>query len=191
VAHKIIHKPLEIVVAFLRGAYNIRLMAGRNPIDALIEAKVAKISSLEKILEKLRIEIGALEAARAAIARPKHFGNGAAKNGADNAGHEKRRGRSLSDGWKRVLATIGKKGEGGADLGDIFAFCGEEGIKLKRPTLRAQMSNYVKRGYLSRTGQGAYFLTLGGRKVAGIDTQLPADAGKGSGAPALTGAPRE
>jgi hypothetical protein len=55
----------------------------------------------------------------------------------------------------------------GASADDIFAYCGAAGIELQRPTLRAQMSNYVARGYLKRTASGVFALTPEGAKVAG------------------------
>lgn len=159
-------------------------MTGRNPIDGLIEAAEAKAASLERALAKLQIELATLRKARDAVAE------------GDTiellpSGHDKpvviegKRGRSLSEGWKRVLAAIAHKGRSdGIGLDQIHALCLANDIEIKRPTLRAQMSNYVKRGYLGRTGQGNFFIALRGLEVAGL--QRPPEV---SGTPAQTSAP--
>lgn len=154
---------------------------GKHPIDRLIEAKEAKIALAEKAIGKLRIEISALRQAREAVAesgevvsRP----NGKAKS------IEPRKGRSISDAWKRTLAAIGLKYAVGASLDEIARFAAAQGIELKRPTLRAQMSNYVKRDYLERTGDGNFSITQRGAILAGLEG--PPEV---SGTPAQTGAP--
>ena len=132
----------------------------KNPIDRLIEAKEAKIASAERTIGKFKIEIAALREAKQAVSTTIHA--------IINAPPRKR--RSISEGWKRVLAAIALKGADGCGLDEISAICVVQNIDLKRPTLRAQMSNYVKRGYLGRTGKGHFFIALHGLQVAGLET---------------------
>jgi len=151
----------------------------KDPIDRLIEAKEAKVASIERALEKLKIELSVLREARQAIAET---ATALSEPGAMEAAviAEPRRGRSISEGWKRVLAAIAHKGSDGASLDEIAMLCIANGIDLKRPTLRAQMSNYVKRGYLGRTGEGNFFIALHGLTVAGLQSP-PKHEGQGSG----------
>jgi hypothetical protein len=168
----------------------------KNPIDRLIEAKEAKIAAAERAIDKHKIELAVLREAREAVAleRVENLTDRTTPSPAngDMLDTTPRKGRSISEGWKRVLASIAKKSSGGADLDEILKFCADHGIQLQRPTLRAQMSGYVKRGYLGRTGDGKFFLALQGNNLLlanGIDVgKIPASAGEG-GAPALTGAP--
>jgi hypothetical protein len=90
----------------------------------------------------------------------------------------------LSADWKAVLRAIAARRNDGASLDEIEGFCRQNSISIKRPTLRAQMSNYVKRGYLGRTGEGRFFIALHGLTVAGLQGP-PED----SGTPAQTGVP--
>ncbi len=190
-------------LTILSAALNMWIMKRTiAPLDDMIGTTRAKIARLEKTrekvdwaIEKLKIELGAFETARKVVDEaefgptpsgcptPAQFREGA--NGVVEF-IEKRRGRSLSAQWKQVLTAIGKIGESGADLDQVYGLCRDNGIELKRPTLRAQMSNYVSRGYLGRTGEGRFFLTVAGLDVAGLI--VPASA-RESGAPALTGAP--
>lgn len=169
-------------------------MRRKTPIDSLIEAKQSKIASMERALEKLKIEVGALEQARTVVAAEPAPTRGRPRANGVPTG-EKRRGRSLSEGWKRVLAAIAFKGADGCGLDEISAICVAQNIDLKRPTLRAQMSNYVKRGYLGRTGKGHFFIALRGLQVAGLETppnaQVSGESRKETGTPAQTGAPEK
>jgi hypothetical protein len=155
-----------------------------NPIDRLIEAKEARIANAEKGIGKLKIEIAALREAREAMTgAPAEGSNGVA---APRSATGNRKGRSLSAQWKQVLADIAKKGSEGADLDEIERFCRQRGIDLKRPTLRAQMSNYVKRAYLGRNENGKFFIALNGLTVAGLNPlegnqRIPGDVGKKAG----------
>jgi hypothetical protein len=143
-------------------------MRRKTPIDSLIETKRSKIASMERAVEKLKIEVGALENARTIIAaepapsRSRSRANGPTTN--------KKRGRSISEGWKQVLAAIALKGNTGASLDEIAEYAVAQNIELKRPTLRAQMSNYVKRTYLGRTPEGNFFIALNGLTVAGLQS---------------------
>jgi len=142
----------------------------KNPIDRLIEAKEAKIATAERSIGKLKIEIAALREARQAVT------DGTKSTSIPAPALEPRRGRSLSAQWKQVLTDIAHVGAGGADLDNILLLCERHNIHLKRPTLRAQMSNYVKRGYLGRTGEGKFFIALDGLRVAGLQTSPNGDA---------------
>jgi hypothetical protein len=158
------------------------LMRRKTPIDSLIDAKRSKIASMERALEKLKIEVGALEQARTVVAAEPAPSRGRSRTNGVATG--KRRGRSLSEGWKRVLAVIAQKGQDGASLDEIAAICAASNIELKRPTLRAQMSNYVKRTYLCRTERGNFAIALNGIHVAGLsntDGKLPAATGDEAG----------
>jgi len=162
-------RALNLLLRILSASLSMIPMRRKTPIDTLIESKRSKIASMERALEKLKIEVGALEQARTVVAaepaptrRPPTRSNGAEGT--------KRRGRSLSEGWKRVLAAIAHKGSGGASLDEISDLAVAQGIEIKRPTLRAQMSNYVTRGYLGRTGEGKFFIALHGLAVAGLTT---------------------
>jgi len=162
-------------------------MRRKTPLDALIETKRSKIASMERALEKLKIEVGALEQARVVVAaEPSPVRSKARTNGTAGG---KKRGRSISESWKRVLAAIAHKGAAGASLDEIYAICHAQDIELKRPTLRAQMSNYVKRGYLGRSGEGNFFIALAGLTVAGLqappngDVQISGESREETGAP--------
>jgi len=140
----------------------------RNPIDRLIEAKEAKVVSAERSLDKLKIELAVLREAREVVAESTTTQPRA--DGKARSAPMRKKGRSISAQWKLVLTDIAHKREGGADLDEIQKFCRHRGIDLKRPTLRAQMSNYVKRGYLGGTGDGRFFIALHGLQVAGLET---------------------
>jgi hypothetical protein len=166
-------------------------MTTKHPIDRLIEAKETKIAHAERTIGKLKIEVAALREAREAVAESV----GAARRPNGDAGETvgdtelmrlarslawreedkaeplpdgRKKGRSISAQWKQVLTDIAQKKSDGADLDEIEQFCRQRGIDLKRPTLRAQMSNYVKRTYLGRTGEGKFFIALNGLIVAGL-----------------------
>lgn len=171
--------PFKMLLTILSAPLNMIPMRRKTPIDAMIEAKQSKIASMERAIAKLRIEVGALEQAREVVAaEPFPTRSSSRANGTQES---KKRGRSLSEGWKRILAAIAHKGSNGASLDEIAMLCVANGIDLKRPTLRAQMSNYVKRGYLGRTGEGNFFIALRGLTVAGLQSV--------SGTPAQTGVP--
>ena len=187
---------MDIAVDLLYALFIMSGMARKTPIDALIEAKFGEMTTLQEKMDRLAIEVRTLQDARTAIAgtplvvdlpepaMARAF-RAAEKYLADPRTAEpprsneptsdivaneykKRRGRSISEGWKHVLATIAKSGNEGATLDEIFAWCGQFGIRLQRPTLRAQMSTYIKRGYLGRTGEGRFFIALHGLTVAGL-----------------------
>jgi hypothetical protein len=189
---------MEMPLDFLCAMLILRDMVRKTPIDALIDAKLEELAALDNSREILQIELNALMSARAAITGEVTLeevtsGASSVRRGS-SADSEKKRGRSLSDNWKQVLAAIGEKGPEGADLDQIFRFCGEHGIELQRPTLRAQMSGYVKRGYVSSNGNGRFFIAhLGACMVnqAKADAQINGHS-KGKkeiGTPALTGVP--
>lgn len=165
----------------------MRVMKARNPIDRLIEAKEAKLASLDRAADKLKIELSALREARQAVADETPAANGKTQSSQSN---EPRRRRSISGEWKAVLIDLAQKGNGGADLDQIADMCKRHGIELLRPTLRAQMSNYVKRGYLGRTGEGNFFIALAGLEVAGLH-KASGESREEAGAPASTSAPVE
>lgn len=140
-------------------------MRRKHPIDALIDAKVTKIEGFERSIAKLRIEVAALQQARTVLTENDSAPVSPKKqNGAEP---QKRRGRSISNAWKAVLASIAVHGSTGATLDHVEKFCEGAGISLKRPTLRAQMSNYVKAGYLERGSLGQFSTTLKGMQIAG------------------------
>src|SRR5260221_7770539 len=132
------------LLTILSGALNIRIMRQKHALDPLIDTKRTALARAERSVEKLRIELTTLEKARAATADtgptkqslPRYRPTRNATNGVTTG---KRRGRSLSTPWKNVLARIGSKGNWGASVDDIAAFCAAEGVELKRATLRAQM----------------------------------------------------
>jgi hypothetical protein len=162
----------------------------KNPIDRLIEAKEAKIASAERSIGKLKIEVAALREAREAVAES--GGSTPHPNGkAKDVANERKKGRSISAQWKQVLTDIAHKGaSGGVSLDELELLCIEHDIDLKRPTLRAQMSNYVKRGYLGRTGEGKFFIALHGLQVAGLETPPTGDAQVSGEGREETGTPR-
>jgi hypothetical protein len=178
---------MEMHIDFVCALYILRFMARKTtPIDDLIDQQLQKMAVLENELEMLQIELVGLQKARAAIAgEPLTELPSDSKTIVQFGPEERRRGRSLSDGWKRVLAAIAVVGDKGASLDEIFSFCGAEGIQLQRPTLRAQMSTYVKRGYVGRTGEGKFFIALHGLNILRESqiayAKLPADSRKGSG----------
>ncbi|MGH7038281.1 MAG: hypothetical protein ACREE1_09100 [Stellaceae bacterium] len=133
-----------------------------HPLDKLITEARDKLARAERDLNNARVELDALERARAAVgevAAPARRRNGRQQPAA-------RRKRSLSKGWQEVLRAIGRQGE--SDLDRILAFCGEAGLSVERDTLRSQMFNYVKRGYLVRPREGVFRLTAEGAKIANV-----------------------
>jgi hypothetical protein len=159
------------LLTILSAALNLRLMRQKHPLARMIEEKRAAIAKIERNLERLKIEVATLEKARAAMAdtpaKPNRMRAAAKANG--DATAERRRGRSISAPWKRVLAEIGLAGQDGASIDYIADVCEQNGIQIKRPTLRAQMTNYVhKQGYLSRPTKGVFVLTPKGAKIAGV-----------------------
>jgi hypothetical protein len=164
----------------------------KDPIDQLIEAKEAKIAAAERVIGKLKIEIATLHEAREAIAETT---TALSQPGAMEAAiaAEPRKGRSISSQWKQVLVDIAHVGADGVDLDNLLVLCERHNIHLKRPTLRAQMSNYVKRGYLGRTGEGKFVIAIHGLTVAGLQgpPQVSGESRKETGTPAQTGAPEK
>jgi hypothetical protein len=160
----------------------------KNPIDRLIEAKEAKIASAERSIGKLKIEVSALREAREAVAENGPTLRMNVKMKA--ASTERKKGRSISSQWKQVLTDIAHKGAAGVSLDELELLCIEHDIDLKRPTLRAQMSNYVKRGYLGRTGEGKFFIALQGLRVAGLETPPSGDEQVSGEGREETGTPR-
>lgn len=135
-----------------------------NPLDSLIAAKRAEVVDAERVLERLRIELTTLERAHAAVAETPAQRR---RNGRQR-GKGSGRGRSLSEGWKTVLFSIASHGAAGATSDQIQGYCVAAGIKIERDTLRGQMSNYVKRGYLERPQDGVFRLTAKGAAAAGM-----------------------
>src|SRR5262245_59891936 len=158
------------LLTILSAALNLRVMRQKHPIARMLEEKRAAIAKIERNLERLKIEVATLEKARAAMAdtpaKPSRIRATAKANGDAT---EKRRGRSISAPWKRVLSEIGLAGQDGASIDYIADVCDRNGIHIKRPTLRAQMVNYVsKQGYLARPSRGVFTLTPKGAKIAGV-----------------------
>lgn len=162
---------MELLLCILSAALNMIPMRQKHPIDPLIEAKRTALAKAERNIDKLKIEIATLEKARDATpvdkstARSRRVPRSSAT--VNGASAEKRRGRSLSEAWKGVLFAIASKHSTGASLDEIARFCEVAGISLKRPTLRAQLSNYAKRGYVERARDGVFAITLEGMKLAG------------------------
>lgn len=138
--------------------------AAINPLDSMISAKRAEVTDAERVLERLRIELAQLEKAHAQVASltPRRR----------NHRQKPKRGRSLSDGWARVLADIGGHGERGATTDQILAHCTAVGLKLARDTLRGQMSHYAKAGLVERIQDGVFRLTPAGAKAAGVESSV-------------------
>jgi hypothetical protein len=165
----------------------------KHPMEVYIEGKKAEqkaaveaYEAADQLIEKLGIEINALERAYSAIraADEKPQRSKSTRKGGKNA--PTKRGRSLSSGWKAVLVGLSVMGARGASLDEIASLCEKGGISLKRPTLRAQMSNYVKAGYLERVEFGRFSVTLAGLEVAGAyiaDHEKSAKAEKEAEAP--------
>jgi hypothetical protein len=162
---------------YLKPSFNLWVMRKppKHPMELYIEGKKAELQAAreayeaaDQLTEKLAIEISALERAYWATKeatspkprRPKKEGQG--------SDAETKRGRSISEQWKKVLFHISQKPDGAATIDEIYSFCKREGIVLKRPTLRAQMSNYVnKHGYLASTMiRGRFEITKKGREMA-------------------------
>ena len=64
---------------------------------------------------------------------------------------------------------------GEADLDRILTLCKAAGLDTERQTLRSQMANYVKRGYLDRPREGVFRLTAEGSKVAALKPSVGDD----------------
>lgn len=131
-----------------------------NPLDGLLAAKRKDVADAEQALAKLKIELATLEQAHAA-AEPR--GRRAART-------KGRKGRPLSENWKRVLRAISSAKESGAKLDDIEKMCAAEGIKINRATMRGQLANYVNRGLVERVHEGFFRLTIEGARAAGMES---------------------
>lgn len=160
---------------YLKRSFNVWVMKQppKHPLELYIEGKKAEKTAAVKayeeadqLIEKLMIEIAALERAYSAIREAAEKPQRPKASGGDSTATTKR-GRSISESWKQVLFHISQKKQDGASIDEIYAFCKAEGIELKRPTLRAQMSNYVnKHGYLASTVRGRFEITPKGREIA-------------------------
>ena len=147
-----------------------------NPVDGLVDAKRQAIAEAERALDRLHIELATLEQARNAVA-PLTKRRGVRQKG------NGRRGRSLSEVWKKVLQAIGARGDAGATNDEVVAFCTASGITVQRHTLRSQLANYVRRGWLDRPNEGKVRLTPAGAKIAGAPANRDKDAPLSGGAP--------
>jgi len=149
-----------------------------HPLDKLIAEARGRLTKAERDAEKARIEIAAFERAKEALGQRVPEPRGA--NGHDTT----RRRRTLSEPWQKVLRSIARHGEGGADLDAILGYCGETGLDTNRHSLRGQMWNYVNRGLLIRPSEGVFRLTEAGAKAAGLPNAgnegAPPNAGEAS-----------
>lgn len=137
--------------------------AKSNPLDKLIAEARDRLAKAEREAQDARIEIAALEKAKAVIGQPATAG----RHRNDQPRTTRRRNRALSEGWRDVLVAIGRD-EAGATLDQIHNYCRDVGLNIERQTLRSQMANYVRRGYLERPQEGVFSLTEAGNEAAGI-----------------------
>jgi hypothetical protein len=150
--------------------YNGAMNMVPHPLDKLISEARDDIAQAERTLERARDRLMTLQIARDAVGdltMPARRRNSRQRIGGT------RRQRSLSAGWQVVLRAIGRKGE--ADLDFILGLCGAAGLEITRESLRSQMFNYVKRGYLDRVREGVFQLTIEGRKVAAPEPSVGDD----------------
>lgn len=68
-------------------------------------------------------------------------------------------GRGMTDGWKKLIRALDKKGAEGATYDDIRAMCKTAGVK-------PYFARYVKSGDIKRVDRGVYAVTAQGRKNA-------------------------
>jgi hypothetical protein len=156
----------------------IDMNAAPHPLDKLISdarEKIARVEReffrVERELERARDQLATLEMARKAVGDLAAPSRSPRRNGRQQRAG--RRTRALSEGWQKVLRAIGREGE--SDLDRIVGYCTEAGLEIERQTLRSQMANYVKRGYLDRPREGVFRLTTEGGKAAGL--LMPVEAG--------------
>jgi hypothetical protein len=121
-------------------------------------------------------------------------------NGRSAEAKQKKRSRTLSDHWKRILSRVDmfETIEGGFDYDDLSAAAASVGHTTNRDNLRSQMSLYKSAGLVDATDDGRFRLTEAGRKAAGIDrnsgvqpqneTEAPSE-NAGASVVADTGAP--
>lgn len=132
-----------------------------------ISSTEAQIGSLEEKMRELRAELKGVEEAAnllSQVIRPQTVGgrgNVPRSNG--------RRGRGLSAHWKAVLWEMGQAREKTVRVKEIVSFCVTVGAPTAPKTVRSQIRQFVKRGYLSRVGrvgEGTYRLTDEGSLAA-------------------------
>ena len=140
-------------------------MAHRT-IQDLIASKCSEISSAEAIIDDLkenlrdlRAELKGIEEAAMLLSQeiaPQTVGRGKTlhSNG--------RRGRGLSTHWKAALWEIGQATNKTVKIKEVMAICDAVGAPATPNTVRSQIAQFVKRGYLrrvGRVGEGVYQLT--------------------------------
>jgi len=69
------------------------------------------------------------------------------------------KGRGLSDKWSTVLNFMVVRAPNPVSIDELLAFASDNGLKISRATLRAQLHNYEKRGFVERVSDGLYLAT--------------------------------
>ncbi|KAA2234937.1 hypothetical protein [Salinarimonas soli] len=77
----------------------------------------------------------------------------------------------LSDNWRKILSNIVKIYPKSVSIDDIRKIAEDSAIDVSDETIRSQLSLYTTRGWLIRTGTGAYQITAKG--AAAVGTKLP------------------
>ena len=127
-----------------------------NGLERLIEDRRARLGEAERIAERLRIEIAALEEGRTAVMG----GRPARRAPASSTVIEFP--RALSQTWRMVLTFVGEGGPGGRTSEAILGQSAAKDWGVQRNTLRSQLSLYVQRGLVERMAPGQFRLTEAG-----------------------------
>lgn len=130
--------------------------------DSLIRDRQAKLEKHLAQVELLKAEIKALQEAQAMF-----------KNGRPVKTRGKRN-RPLDEKWATILKFIGKKGSASLDeIMNTYDFI----YDLNKDTLRGQMANYHKNGWVERVSDGIFQLTDSGAQKCGYAQKESPPAG--------------
>lgn len=121
--------------------------------EPMISEREAKLDKVLAQAEVLRTEIKVLREAQA-MARGRKIEKAAPT-----------RERQLKQEWIDVLQYIGARGP--ASLDDIISLVEVVGLGITKDTLRGQMANYEKRGWVDRVSPGVFQLTESGAAKCG------------------------
>lgn len=89
------------------------------------------------------------------------------KNGKPSERELSTRDRPLNETWSNMLRHIGDVGQ--ATFSDLIKFSELRGYHINKNTLRGQVFNYVKRGWLERVEDGVFSLTNSGAEKCNYD----------------------
>src|SRR5262245_24819568 len=73
------------------------------------------------------------------------------------------RRRGMSDKWSAVLGFMVLRAPNPVSIDELVIFAVENELGITRPSIRAQLHNYEKRGFVERVSDGIYLATAAAR----------------------------